>query len=100
MPTKRAHILLPDDLLREIDSLVGPRGRSAFLVETARSEVRRQKLLKFLEGQGPGGRRPAWADADHPELTKGSAAWVRKLRKESDARLHTGRRREKRERNR
>ena len=43
------------ELPREIDSLFGPRGRSAFLVETARSEVRRQELLKFLEGQGPGG---------------------------------------------
>lgn len=82
MPTKRAHILLPDDLLLEIDSLVGPRGRSAFLVETARNEVRRQKLLQFLEGT-----EPAWKDKAHTELAKGSAAWVRRLRTESDTRL-------------
>jgi metal-responsive CopG/Arc/MetJ family transcriptional regulator len=74
MPTKRAHVLLPDNLLREIDSLVGPRGRSAFLVETARSEVRRQKLLKFLEGKGPAARQPAWSDTDHPELAAGADA--------------------------
>jgi hypothetical protein len=30
---------MPEDLVREIDDLVGPRGRSAFLVETARNEV-------------------------------------------------------------
>jgi hypothetical protein len=75
----RAHILLPEDLLREIDALVGPRGRSAFLVETARNAVRRQKLLQFLESD-----KPAWQQKDHPELAGGSAEWVRKLRAESE----------------
>lgn len=75
MSTRRAHVLLPDDLLQEIDALVGSRGRSAFLVETARSEVRRQKLLRFLANH-----EPAWKDRDHPELKAGSAAWVRRLR--------------------
>jgi hypothetical protein len=31
MGTKRAHVLLPDDLLREIDALVGPRRAQRFL---------------------------------------------------------------------
>jgi hypothetical protein len=75
----RAHILLPEDLLREIDALVGPRGRSAFLVETARKAVRRQKLLQFLESG-----KPAWQDQDHLERMAGSAEWVRKLRSESE----------------
>ncbi len=83
MQTKRAHILLPDDLLREIDSLVGPRGRSAFLVETARNEVRRQKLLQFLESKTG---NSAWKDRDHPELSAGADVWVRNLRRESDGR--------------
>jgi hypothetical protein len=99
MPTKRAHVLLPDDLLREIDLLVGPRGRSAFLVETARTEVRRQKLLQFLEGKGPAGRDPAWREKDHPELAEGAGAWVRKLRTESDARAGSRQARTKRSRN-
>jgi hypothetical protein len=76
---RRAHILLPEDLLREIDSLVGPRGRSAFLVETARNEVRRHRLLQFLESKDP-----AWKDEDHPELADGAGKWVRKLRTESE----------------
>jgi hypothetical protein len=82
MKTKRAHILLPYDLVREIDAIVGPRGRSAFLVETAREAVRRRKLLQFLESDAPG-----WKDADHPELAKGTAGWVRQLRRESDKRI-------------
>jgi hypothetical protein len=92
MSTRRAHIFLPEDLLREIDALVGPRGRSAFLVETARSEVRRQKLLRFLEGP------LAWNEGKHPELHRGSAAWVRKLRAESDVRGLAGRNQKRRSR--
>lgn len=81
--TQRAHILVPEDLLEEIDALVGPRGRSAFFLETARQEVRRRKLLQFLESQ-----EPAWRSEDHPELADGSAAWVKKLRAESDRRSY------------
>jgi len=77
---RRAHILLPEDLLQEIDALVGPRGRSAFLVETARNEVRRHRLLQFLQS-----RDPAWKEEDHPELADGAGNWVRKLRAESEA---------------
>jgi hypothetical protein len=84
MRTRRAHIFLPEELLREIDALVGPRGRSSFLVETARNEVRRQKLLQFLES--PADEQPGWNDKDHPELAKGAVVWVRGLRSESETR--------------
>jgi len=84
MGTQRAHIVLPNELVAEIDSLVGPRGRSAFLVETARAELRRRRLLAFLRSGSP-----AWRAQDHPELANGSAAWIRRLRKESDARVST-----------
>jgi hypothetical protein len=83
--TQRAHILIPGDLLREIDDLVGPRGRSAFLLETARQEVQRRKLLRFLESE-----RPAWRAQDHPELDGGAAVYVRQLRRQSEKRETTG----------
>lgn len=82
MPIHRAHVLLPEDLLRDIDQIVGPGGRSAFLVETARAEVRRQKQLQFLESKDP-----AWRAENHPELWKGAAAAVRRMRRESETRL-------------
>jgi hypothetical protein len=82
MKTKRAHVLLPLDLVREIDTIVGPRGRSAFLVETAREAIRRKRMLQFLDSD-----EPVWKEADHPELKQGSAAWVRKLRRENESRL-------------
>ena len=79
MRYKRAHILLPEDLAREIDAIAGRRGRSAFLVETAREAVRHRKLLAFLQSD-----EPVWRDEDHPELRAGSAKWVRRLRREGD----------------
>ena len=82
MRTQRAHVVLPDELVREIDALVGPRGRSAFLVETAPKEVKRRRLLAFLQSD-----EPAWRDEDHPELADGTEAWVRSLRTESGDRL-------------
>ncbi len=81
MGSQRAHIVLPQDLIVEIDAAVGPRGRSAFLVETARAELRRRRLLRFLESE-----TPAWT-ADHPEPAGGTKAWVRALREEGDQSL-------------
>src|SRR5262249_38580655 len=88
LKTKRAHVLLPQDLVREIDEIVGPRGRSAFLVETAREAIRRKNLLRFLEDS-----TPAWKDEDHPELSRGAAAWVHKLRRENERTQGRNRRR-------
>jgi hypothetical protein len=82
MKSKRAHVLLPQDLVKEIDSIVGPRRRSAFLVETARDAVRRTKLLRFLEDDAPSGQ-----GKDLSEPSDSAARWVHQLRRESDKRL-------------
>ena len=83
MATLRTHIVLPAELANEIDELVGPRGRSAFLVETAAKESKRRKLLAFLNSD-----EPAWRDENHPELVEmGTAEWVRSLRNEPSVRL-------------
>jgi len=83
MATLRANIDLPEELAKDIDALVGEERRSAFLVETAEKEVKRRKLLAFLESAEPG-----WKDEDHPDIAAlGSAEWVRQLRRNPDARL-------------
>lgn len=82
MATSRSRIVLPSKLAKEIDALVGPRKRTAFLIETAESEIRRRKLLRFL-----GEDEPAWREKDHPEIAeKGAAAWVHNLRRERSRR--------------
>jgi hypothetical protein len=90
MKSKRAHILLPHDLVKEIDSIVGPMCRSAFLVETALEAVRRWKLQRLLENGEAG-----WKAEDHPEFESGAANWVRKLRQENDKKRSGKRRRTK-----
>ena len=73
--TKRAHVVLPEDLVQEIDKIAGSRGRSAFLAELARREIKRQRLLQIFKR-----KEPIWKDEDHPELKDGAVAWVRKTR--------------------
>jgi len=64
-----------------IDKLVGKRGRSAFLAEIAREEIqRRQQRNAIRKASG------AWRDEDHPELKRGSTAWIRGMRAESETR--------------
>ena len=75
MTSQRTHIVLPQELIAEIDAAVGPRGRSAFLVETARAELRRRRLLAFLRDE-----QPTWKEREHPELAAGAGAWVKRLR--------------------
>ncbi len=86
MGSQRAHIILPQELIEEIDAVVGPRGRSAFLVETARAELRRRRLLTFLRDD-----QPAWHEKDHPELSVGGGAWVKGIRSEGEKRVPKGR---------
>jgi hypothetical protein len=83
MATDRAHVALPSGLLKEIDALVGPRRRSAFIAEVASAEVKKRLLLKFLRSS-----EPVWKDEDHPDLARmGTAAWVESLRNEPSTRL-------------
>jgi hypothetical protein len=92
MATRRAHVILPEDLVTEIDKIVGSRGRSAFLADLARREIKRRHLLEIL-----GRDEPIWRDEDHPELKDGAAAWVGKLRAESEARFQQIQRRRDRD---
>ncbi len=80
----RAHMVLPDQLIGEVDRLVGKRGRSAFFAEAARERLRRERLTKALK-ETAGSIKAE----DHPEWATSAkvAAWVRKLRRESDQRM-------------
>jgi hypothetical protein len=82
MSTRRAHVVLPDDLVSEIDKIAGSRGRSAFLADLARREIKRRRLLELFKR-----KEPIWKDKDHPELKGGAAAWVREMRAQSEARF-------------
>jgi hypothetical protein len=81
MKTKRAHIVIPEGLVSEIDRLVGKRGRSSFLTQAAEKELLRLRQFRALEAAAG-----SWKDKDHPELKQGAAKWVKKLRREYERR--------------
>ena len=82
MNIRRTHIVIPQQLVAEIDAIVGKRARSAFLTQAAEKELMRLRQIKALESIAG-----AWKDKDHPELKEGAAKWVRKLRQEYDQRF-------------
>ena len=79
MSSGSARIVLPADLLQEIDELVGIGARTEFIAGVARREVHRLRLLQFL-GEKP----PGWDLAQHPELNGGAAQWVESIRRDEE----------------
>ena len=69
MSSGSGHIVLPANLIQEIDELVG----------LARREVHRLRLLQFL-GEKP----PGWDLEKHPELKDGAAQWVESVRRDEE----------------
>jgi hypothetical protein len=82
MGAARIHITLPQEVFADLDRLVDKRQRSRFIAEAVRKELllaRQKEALRQAAG--------SWKDKDHPELKAGAAAWVRKLRRESETRF-------------
>lgn len=79
--TVRAHVVIPEELVREVDELVGPRKRSEFFVEAVREKVRRLRLAIAAEravGSLADVEIPGW------ETSNTAAAWVRHSRQSDD----------------
>lgn len=82
--TVRTHVVLPAELVRRIDQLVGKRKRSAFIEDAVEGRVNRERLRKALEktaGALKGKLPPEW------ETPEKAHDWVRKIRAASDERL-------------
>src|ERR1035441_101552 len=65
MSSRGARIVLPANLLQEIDELVGIGARTEFITGLARREVHRLRLLRFL-----GGKPAGWALGTPPPPEK------------------------------
>ncbi len=63
MKAVRTNVMLPADLLREIDRAAGSRRRSAFLMEAAQEKLARLRFDRAaMRAFG------AWKDEAHPDL--------------------------------
>ena len=78
MALARTNLTLPEDLLREVDELAGPRGRSRYVADAVAQRVKRDKLgraIKLAAGSlVPKGGRPMTRDE--------VSAWVEQMRSE------------------
>ena len=73
----RTNLMLSDELVRDVDRLAGPRGRSRFVEEAVRDRIRRERSRQLVEstiGVLDGTAHPEWST---PERV---AAWVREQR--------------------
>jgi len=77
MNQKRTHVAIPEQLVKEIDLLVGHRQRSSFIAQAAQRELQRVRQHEALVSTAG-----AWQDEDHPELKAGSAQRVKKMRRD------------------
>jgi metal-responsive CopG/Arc/MetJ family transcriptional regulator len=78
---RRAHVVLPEALIERIDALVGPRGRSQFIVEAAEQELRRRDRVAAFEefaGSLVNASIPEW------ETAESTYRWVRRMRGHCD----------------
>src|SRR5690348_9633404 len=83
LATRRAHIILPEQLVEDIDRMVGRRRRSGFIAQAIETELMRLRQLVAIEKAAG-----SWKSQNHPELAQGAARWVSRLRQESDKRLN------------
>jgi len=83
MKTK-AHLVLPGDLLKEVDQIAGKRKRSLFIAQATEEKLERERFLKVLDET-----KGAWSDANHPELrtTRDIEKYVREKRQSYHKRL-------------
>jgi metal-responsive CopG/Arc/MetJ family transcriptional regulator len=62
MALARTNLTLPEDLLRQVDELAGPRGRSRYVAEAVAQRVKRDRLGRAIEASFgslvPKGGRP------------------------------------------
>ena len=82
MNAKRTHVVLSEQLVKDIDALVGNRQRSSFITQAAERELMRLRQLKALDQLVP------WEEKKHPELKQGAAKWVSKLRQQDEQRFN------------
>ena len=81
----RTHIIIPKDLVSDVDRLVGARHRSEFITDAVAEKLARARLRQAAHKLGG-----SLVDKDIPgwESTESAADWVRSLRRESETQRH------------
>lgn len=75
----RTNLLLPKELVDEVDHFAGPRGRSRYVAEALVAKLRRDRLREAVTATAG-----ALRASDYPQwqTSEDVVAWVRQLRRE------------------
>jgi hypothetical protein len=78
------HVVFPQDIIEQLDLLVGKRKRNRFITEATREHLKRIRLAKAIDRAAG-----SWKDEDHPEMTgkDGTSNWVRTQRTHDEERF-------------
>jgi hypothetical protein len=76
----RTNVTLPEELLREVDQLAGPRGRSQFVAEAVTARVKRERLRRAIEAS-----RGVFVGTPWQMTPEEAYRWVRSMRDEETA---------------
>lgn len=73
----RAHLVLPQEILEEVDQIAGKRRRSMFIAQATKEKLERERFIKVLEET-----HGTWSDDSHPDINRPSDvdALIRKFR--------------------
>jgi hypothetical protein len=77
-------MVIPEEIIAEVDELVGSRQRSKFVTEAVREKLGRERLARELDrvaGSVANVDIPGW------ESPEAATEWVRSLRRASDRRI-------------
>lgn len=75
--TVRTNLLLPRDLVDEVDRYAGPRGRSRYVAEALSERLRRDRLREVVAATAG-----AWRDNPLFPTSEAVVDWVRERRRE------------------
>lgn len=75
--TVKTQVVFPSEVLQQLDALVAPRKRSAFIVEATLARLRQERFKKAWDSA-----YGAWTDENHPDLKtpEDINAYVRRIR--------------------
>jgi len=75
----RTNVTLSQELLREVDELAGPRGRSQFVAEAVMAKVKRERLRRALDAA-----RGSLIGTSSYMTPDEAYRWVRSMREEDN----------------
>lgn len=77
MALVRTNLTLPEELIREVDEVAGPRGRSRYVAEAVAQRVKRDRLGKAIR-ETAGILKGTPSEMSRDEVTR----WIDELRSE------------------